>query len=187
MSNPIAEQLRKVGEAIEGRRLSVADAMSLASEILREANDQGAFEGILKRIVGAEANIIAVAKWVDDEIHQKLERAYERGDQDDIEEVGQKAIVEGCAKVASLIGEAPSVEPETREEEVLQVLFGENAFDIRSKMTIQQITTQTAYKRTVNDYKNPVSKLVTTGLVKTKQGSKGGCWLTRKGKDEAQN
>ena len=188
MSNQqLAEHLREVGVALKDQQLSMSEAANLADGLLRDAKDRGAFKGtLLERIVGGSPNIIRVARWEDDEIQKNIDLAYEIGDPDDLEAVQCQAIIKGCAKMADFIKESDKnngfmVKPETREAEVLQVLFEAKAFDVRSKMTVEEITKQAGGE----DYKRPVNTLRKEGFVETARGPKGGVWLSEKGKAEA--
>jgi hypothetical protein len=79
--------------------------------------------------------------------------------------------------------ESPPRPPSERQLDILQVLFERKAFD-----EAHRITTEATAKAAANDkdwqadsWKRPVKDLKARGLIDTKIGSRGGCWLTKEG------
>ena len=70
---------------------------------------------------------------------------------------------------------------------VLKVLLDGKAFDSDHRMTTEGIAVKAAGKGTdSNQYKAVVSELKGLGYVDTKQGRRGGCWLTASGRQRAE-
>ena len=69
---------------------------------------------------------------------------------------------------------------------VLKVLLDSNAFHSDRRMTTEDIAVKAAGKGTdPNPYKAVISELKAPGYVDTKEGRRGGCWLTASGKERA--
>lgn len=70
----------------------------------------------------------------------------------------------------------------TREHDVIQVLFEQEAFDAAHRMTAERITHFADRYADANLYKYSIAKLRRDRWIATKPGKGGGCWLTPLGR-----
>lgn len=70
----------------------------------------------------------------------------------------------------------------TRGYGVIKTLFEQKAFDVPHQMTAEEITGFADPCTDANNYKSPIRKLRCDGLIDTKPGKGGGCWLTLGGR-----
>jgi hypothetical protein len=75
-----------------------------------------------------------------------------------------------------------------RQRDILQVLLKSRAFDVDHRMTTVEISRQVAGPGVVTaSFGRPIANLKHRGLVMTKEGRDGGCWLTASGRELIQS
>jgi hypothetical protein len=72
-----------------------------------------------------------------------------------------------------------------RQRDILQVLFEKKAFDIDHRMTTDAIRDEVEdnERGKCDSFKRPIANLKGRGLIDTKDGRNGGCWLTDAGRE----
>jgi hypothetical protein len=103
---------------------------------------------------------------VDPERNKPADRA-----DDDCDQAKEGQTTGGC--------EDPALSP--LEYDILQALFMARATDAEKRQTAGAIAQKVGGGTTAESCKAPISHLNKLGLVATKEGRKGGCWLTTKG------
>ncbi|MCL2647168.1 MAG: Rrf2 family transcriptional regulator [Phycisphaerales bacterium] len=73
-----------------------------------------------------------------------------------------------------------------RQQKILIAMFELKAFDSDSRCSTEKIAKHTDKFATPKSYKQPMADLGRHGLVNKKRGSGGGCWLSEKGQERAE-
>jgi hypothetical protein len=92
---------------------------------------------------------------------------------------------ETAATAASQVGTTPLSD---RQRDILGMLHKENAFDVDHRRTTKEIVEVVAGhgRASADSFKRPIADLRRRGLIETKEGSEGGCWLTTAGRKSIQ-